>query len=92
MNSFDGQPPPLYHKPMIRCIIRLAQVIEIQQQNPMNNGFPPVFINLMMLLLSPIAAMAKTIKNLLSILTGAKKAEGTPKLPATVVITAARIK
>ena len=58
----------------------------------MNNGFPPVFINLMMLLLSPIAAMAKTIKNLLSILTGAKKAEGTPKLPATVVITAARIK
>lgn len=55
-------------------------------------GFPPVFTNFTISVFSPIAAIAITIKNLLSSLNGAKKDVGTPKLTATVVMTEAPIK
>ena len=38
-----------------------------QQQNPSSSGLAPVRISLMMLVLSPMAAMARTMKNLLRV-------------------------
>ena len=73
-------------------MIRLTPVMPTQQQKPMNSGLPPVLISFTMLLLRPMAAMARTMKNLLSVFTGAKKEAGTPKLPATVVIRDAAMK
>ena len=56
-----------------------------QQHAPMKIGFPPVFMSFTRLVLSPMAAMARTMKNLLSSLMGWKKAMGTPALRAMVV-------
>ena len=63
-----------------------------QQQNPRIIGFPPVFINLIIFVFRPIAAIARTIKNLLNSLTGLKIAISAPAETAIVVITDARIK
>ena len=63
-----------------------------QQEKPSNNGFPPDLINFTILLFSPIAAIARIIKNLLKSLIGAKNVAETPQPVAIVVITEARIK
>ena len=55
-------------------------------------GLPPDLISLIRLLLSPIAAIAIMIQNLLKSFKGANECEGTPALKATVVITDAIIK
>ena len=55
-------------------------------------GLPPDLISLIRLLLSPIAAIAIMIQNLLRSFKGAKECEGTPALKAIVVITDAIIK
>ena len=51
-------------------MIRLTAVIPAQQQNPKVRGLPPVFMSLTMSVLRPMAAMARTMKNLLSSLRG----------------------
>ena len=66
------------------CILRLTSEIPSQQQNPVKIGFVPVFINFTILVFSPMAAMAMTIRNLLSSLSGAVTSAGRPK---TVVMT-----
>ena len=78
-----------YHIPSIFCITRLTHVIPAQQQAPMKIGFPPVFISFTTLVFSPIAPIAMTMKNLLSVFRGLKIPAGTPKYTATVVITEA---
>ena len=55
-------------------------------------GFPPVFTSFIILLLRPIAAIAKVIMNLLSSLRGVKLDDGTPALVHIVVIIAVPIK
>ena len=70
----------------------LTTVIAAQQQAPRIKGFPPVFTSFTMLLLSPIAAIAITMKNLLRVLSGAKKSALMPRFTAIVVTTDARTK
>ena len=81
-----------YQIPKTCCIKRLTPVIPTQQKKPIINGFPPVLISLTIFVLRPMATIARTMKNLLRILTGVKTSVETPKLIATVVITEARIK
>ena len=64
----------------------------IQQQSPMKIGFPPVFINLIISVFNPIAAMAIIMNILLSSLRGVNTDAGAPKCMATVVITDASMK
>lgn len=64
----------------------------IQQQNPRNIGFAPLFTSLTMLVFIPIAAIAITMRNLLSVLSGSNTSALTPQLTAIVVITDAPIK
>ena len=71
------------------CIPRLTAVIPTQQQNPVKIGFPPVFINLTIFVFSPMAAIAMTIRNLLSSLSGAVTSAGSWN---TVVTTEASTK
>ena len=52
----------------------------------------PVLINLTMFVLRPIAHIAATIKNLLTVFNGAKKSGETPAATAAVVTTDAAIK
>lgn len=54
----------IHHICNICCIRRLTNAIHTQQQNPMIIGFPPFFINLTILVFSPIAHIAIVIKNL----------------------------
>ena len=61
-----------------------------QQTPPRSKGFPPVFTSFTISVFNPMAAIAITIKNLLSVFSGAKNAEETPKFVATVVITLAK--
>ena len=77
---------------MTLCNTRLTIVIPIQQLAPIIIGFPPVLISLMISVFNPIAAIAITIKNLLSSLNGVKKLVDTPQPTAIVVITDAPIK
>ena len=63
-----------------------------QQQNPNASGLPPVLINLMILVFKPIAAIASTIKNLLSSFNGVNTSAETPAFTAIVVIKDAPIK
>ena len=73
-------------------MIRLTMVIPVQQQKPRIIGFPPVFISFTIFVFRPIAAIANTMKNLLSSFIGEKTEELTPKDKAIVVIIEARIK
>ena len=77
---------------MTLCNTRLTIVIPIQQLAPIIIGFPPVLISLMISVFNPIAAIAITIKNLLSSLNGVKKLVDTPQPTAIVVISDAPIK
>ena len=54
--------------------------------NPIKIGFPPVFISFIIFVLSPIALIAITIKNLLKVLIGEKILISAPIETATVVI------
>ena len=63
-----------------------------QQQKPIKRGLPPLLTSFTILLFNPIAAIASTMKNLLSSFTGSKKETGMPKEPETVVMTEASIK
>ena len=49
---------------------RLTQAMAIQQHKPVRMGFPPLFTNRMMLVFQPMAAMAMTMRNLLSSFNG----------------------
>lgn len=66
--------------------------MHIQQHRPTKIGFPPLLISFTILVLSPIAAIAITIKNLLSVLNGTNTLLGTPSDEHTVVIIEARTK
>lgn len=81
-----------YQMPRIYCITRLTAVIASQQHRPMQIGRPPVLISWMRLVLRPMAAIASTMKNLLSSLTGLNTSALTPWEMATVVIMEAPIK
>ena len=78
-----------YQTPITCCIPRLTAVIPAQQQKPVKIGFPPVLMSLTMLVFRPIAAIAMTIKNLLSVLSGSVTAAGRAN---TVVTTEASTK
>ena len=67
-------------------------MIPIQQQNPIILGFPPVFISLTMSVFRPIAAIASTMKNLLSSLIGENTPALTPRDSAIVVMMEAATK
>lgn len=58
--------PEPYHKPSTRCSVRLTIVMAIQQTNPSAIGLPPVLTSFTTSVFIPIAAIAITIKNLLS--------------------------
>ena len=63
-----------------------------QQIAPRASGFPPVFISFTTLLFRPIAPMAMTIRNLLSILSGSNTLASTPADTTIVVIKEATTK
>lgn len=81
--------PSVYHMLSSCCIKRLTKAIPIQQHSPMNMGFPPVLINLTMLVFRPIAPMAIIMKNLLKSFKGVVTDEGSDN---TVVNTEASTK
>ena len=81
-----------HHIPSMCCMIRLTAVIPAQQQNPKVRGLPPVFMSLTMSVLRPMAAMARTMKNLLSSLRGENTDISIPADTHTVVIMEAAIK
>lgn len=58
----------------------------------MRMGLPPVRMSFTRSVFSPMAAMARMMKNLLSSLTGEKTEAGTPAPMARVVMTEAPIK
>ena len=64
----------------------------IQQHAPIASGLPPVFMSFTISVLNPIAAIARTMKNLLTSFIGLKKSPETPRLIETVVITEAAMK
>lgn len=64
----------------------------IQQPNPMRIGLPPDRTNRTILVLSPMADIAITMKNLLRVFKGVKKVSETPSIVARVVMVAAKIK
>ena len=74
------------------CILRLTPMIPHQQQNPSKIGLPPVLISFTMFVFNPTALIATTIRNLLSVLNGVKKPDGTPRYTQTVVMTDASTK
>ena len=75
--------------PSTCCIPKLTSEIPSQQQNPVKIGFPPVLTSLTIFVLRPIAAIAMTIRNLLSSLSGSVTAAGSWN---TVVTTEASTK
>ena len=81
-----------YHIPSIFCRHKLVRMIPIQQANPKNIGFPPVFTNFITSVFNPIAAIAMIIKNLLKFLNGENRLAGIwNKLVQIVVINDAAI-
>ena len=64
----------------------LTHAIATQQQNPMKIGLPPVLTSFTILVFMPIAAIAITIKNLDSVLSGVNTPAGTPTVVHTVVM------
>ena len=66
----------IYHIPSMCCMPRLTREIPTQQQNPVKMGFPPVLTSLMIFVFSPIAAIAMTMRNLLSSFSGAVTSAG----------------
>ena len=70
----------------ICCINRLIKVIPHQQLKPKRIGLPPFFTSFTISVFSPIAAIARIMKNLLNSFTGSKKAVLTPRLTETVVM------
>ena len=62
----------------------LTHAIATQQQKPMKIGLPPVLTNFTILVFMPIAAIAITIKNLDSVLSGVNTPAGTPTVVHTV--------
>ena len=63
-----------------------------QQQKPRPSGLPPVLMSLTMFVFRPMALIARTMRNLLSVLSGEKTDAGTPSAVAAVVMTEARMK
>ena len=74
-----------HQSPITCCMSRLTPVMPAQQQSPIKIGLPPVLTSLTMLVFSPMAAIATTMKNLLSSLSGSKKLSGKPNWTAIVV-------
>ena len=68
------------------CRNKLTHVIATQQEQPRNNGLPPVLISLMIFVFMPTATIAQMIKNLLNSLIGLKTTALTPIDAAIVVI------
>ena len=64
----------------------LTHAIATQQQKPMKIGLPPVLTSFTILVFMPIAAIAITIKNLDSVLSGVNTPAGTPTVVHTVVM------
>ena len=81
-----------HQSPKTCCIRRLVPVIPAQQQAPMARGRPPVLMSLTMSVLSPMAAIERTMKNLLRVLMGENTEASTPKWMATVVMREAAMK
>ena len=81
-----------YHRFITCCSRRLTPVIPTQQQKPRSSGLAPVRISLTILVLSPMAAIARTIKNLLRVFRGVKMSALIPAAETMVVATEARIK
>jgi len=67
-------------------------VMPAQQEAPRMRGLPPDFTSFTVLVFRPMAAMARTMTNLLRVLTGANTAASTPRETATVVIMEAPMK
>lgn len=70
----------------------LMVLIPTQHINPRRSGFFPVLISSTIFVFTPIAAIASTIMNLLSVLNGVKNSAPTPAAAATVVIRDAAMK
>ena len=70
---------------IIFCIMRLTPVIATQQQSPVTIGLPLLLMRSTIFVLSPTAAMATTMQNLLRVLSGAKSSSDAPRVPAAVV-------
>ena len=78
--------------PIRVCIPRLVRMMAIQQRAPRRMDLPLDLTMATRLVLSPIALMAMTIRNLESCLRGVKKLLDTPKEVRRVVRREARIK
>ena len=65
---------------------QLTPAMATQQQKPMKIGLPPVLTSFTILVFMPIAAIAITIKNLDSVLSGVNTPAGTPTVVHTVVM------
>ena len=74
------------------CSSRLTSVIPVQQPRPKPKGLLLVVTSFTILVFKPTAAIAITMKNLLSHLSGAKASAATPTLIASVVISEANTK
>ena len=72
--------------PIAYCISRLTAVIAAQQPKPSAMDFPPFFTILTMSVFRPMAVMAMTMKNLLSVLSGTNTDALTPRVVQIVVI------
>ena len=81
-----------YNMPSTCCMPRLTKEIQSQQQNPMRIGLPPDFTSLTISVLSPMAAIAMTMKNLDNVFKGANTVLLTPFMVQTVVMTDAKTK
>lgn len=81
-----------YQIPSRRCMSKLTTVMPIQQKKPRVKGFPPVLINLTILVFKPTAVIASTMKNLLNVFNGVNMSADTPTDVATVVMTDASTK
>ena len=60
----------LYQRPSAYCMPRLTAVMAAQQHKPIRMGLPPVLTSLIRSVLSPMAAMAMMMKNLLKSFNG----------------------
>ena len=81
-----------YQIPSTCCMSRLMEAMPTQQQKPRARGLPPVLMSFTMFVFKPTAHMARTMKNLLSSLMGAKTEAGIPAPMAMVVMTEAPMK
>lgn len=81
-----------YQIPSTCCMSRLMEAMPTQQQKPKASGLPPVLMSFTMFVFKPTAHMARTMKNLLSVLRGENTDAETPREVAIVVMTEASTK